>query len=58
LYELLLSDTQQKELDDLWKDLDFVASASIRTYVQFYIFETSRTRRFERRLPWSLQTTK
>jgi mono/diheme cytochrome c family protein len=40
LYELLLSDAQQKELDDLWKDLDFVASANIRTYVQFYLFET------------------
>jgi len=35
LYELLLSDAQQKELDAMWEDMDFVASASSRTYAQF-----------------------
>lgn len=36
LYELLLDDRGQKELDEMWHELDFVASANIRTYVQFY----------------------
>ena len=40
LYELMLDEQQQKELDELWRELDFVASANIRTYVQFYLFET------------------
>ena len=35
LYELLLSDAQQKELDAMWEDMDFVASASSRTFAQF-----------------------
>ncbi len=35
LYELILDTAQQKELDDRWRELDFVASANIRTYVQF-----------------------
>ncbi|HEX4646928.1 MAG TPA: DUF1587 domain-containing protein, partial [Verrucomicrobiae bacterium] len=34
LYELLLDDHQQKELDEMWHELDFVASANIRTYIQ------------------------
>ncbi len=39
LYELLLDEKQQKELDELWQELDIVASANIRTYVQFYLNE-------------------
>ena len=35
LYELLLDDKQQQELDEMWHELDFVASANIRTYMQF-----------------------
>lgn len=35
LYELLLSDRQREELDAMWRDLDFIASASSRTYIQF-----------------------
>jgi len=35
LYELILDEAQQKELDGLWHELDFVAAANIRTYVQF-----------------------
>ncbi len=35
LYELILDDQQQKELDEMWHELDFVASANIRTYEQF-----------------------
>jgi hypothetical protein len=39
LYELILDEKKQKELDALWQELDFVASANIRTYVQFYFNE-------------------
>jgi mono/diheme cytochrome c family protein len=35
LYELVLSDRQQKQLDAMWDEMDFVASASRRTYIQF-----------------------
>jgi hypothetical protein len=35
LYELVLSDDQQKELDGMWRDMDFIASVSSRTYSQF-----------------------
>jgi len=39
LYELILDEKGQKELDALWQELDFVASGNIRTYVQFYFNE-------------------
>ena len=35
LYQLLLDDQQQSELDRLWRELDFVADATRRTYLQF-----------------------
>src|SRR5207244_3040816 len=35
LYELILDDKQQKELDAMWRDFDFVANATKRTYIQF-----------------------
>ena len=44
LYELLLSDQQQHELDELWQELDFVAAANVRTYVQFYLNESGEAR--------------
>jgi hypothetical protein len=37
LYELLLDEPQQKELDAYWRDLDFVAGGLPRTYTQFYL---------------------
>ena len=37
LYELILDDEQQKELDALWQEFDFVASTPMRTYMQFYV---------------------
>src|SRR5882724_11825290 len=40
LYNLILDEKDRKELDALWHDMDFVASANIRTYVQFYMFES------------------
>ena len=36
LCELLLDDTQRRELDELWIEFDLVASATARMYVQFY----------------------
>jgi Protein of unknown function (DUF1592)/Protein of unknown function (DUF1588)/Protein of unknown function (DUF1587)/Protein of unknown function (DUF1585)/Protein of unknown function (DUF1595) len=40
LYEMLLDDAGRKQLDELWRELDFIASANIRTYTQFYLFES------------------
>jgi hypothetical protein len=36
LYELLLDGQQQKELDEMWLEMDFVASTTARMYTQFY----------------------
>jgi mono/diheme cytochrome c family protein len=35
LYELILDDQGQKELDERWEEMDFVASTTRRMYVQF-----------------------
>ncbi len=35
LYELILDDRGQKELDEMWREMDFVASTTSRMYVQF-----------------------
>ena len=39
LYDLILSEQQQKELDRLWQELDFIASAPVRQYTGFIWFE-------------------
>jgi hypothetical protein len=44
LYELILDAKEQKELDALWKELDFVAAANIRTYIQFFLNESGEAR--------------
>ena len=44
LYQLVLNEAQQKELDHLWQELDFIASANIRTFVQFYFNESGEAR--------------
>lgn len=44
LYQIVLDAKQQKELDELWRELDFIASANIRTYVQFYFNESGEAR--------------
>ena len=36
LYELILDRQQQQELDELWLEMDFVASATARMYTQYY----------------------
>ena len=45
LYELILGEEQQQELDALWRELDYVARGTTRTYVQFYLFEADGVRR-------------
>jgi hypothetical protein len=44
LYELVLDAGQQRELDALWQELDFIAGATTRTYVQFYYNESGEAR--------------
>jgi len=44
LYELLLDGKQQSELDRMWREMDFVASINIRTYVEFAKLGTRGTR--------------
>ncbi|QDT01928.1 hypothetical protein K227x_02970 [Rubripirellula lacrimiformis] len=39
LYDLMLSESQQQELDRLWLELDFVASAPMRQYSGFIWFD-------------------
>ena len=39
LYELVLDAAQQRQLDDLWKELDFVTLAPVRQFKQFIWFE-------------------
>jgi hypothetical protein len=39
LYDLVLDEAQQRQLDDLWKELDFVTLAPVRQFKQFIWFE-------------------
>jgi hypothetical protein len=43
-YELILDAAEQRDLDARWRELDFVASANIRTYVQFFFNESGEAR--------------
>lgn len=44
LYDMILSKAEQRELDGLWQELDFVASAPMRQYVGFLWFERTDSR--------------
>ena len=44
LSELLLDEEQQATLDEMWREMDFVASINIRTYVEFAKLGTRGTR--------------
>jgi mono/diheme cytochrome c family protein len=44
LYELLLDAEQQAKLDRMWREMDFVASTNIRTYIEFAKLGTRGTR--------------
>lgn len=44
LYDLILNEHQQAELDELWRELDFVAAAPMRQYQGFLWFERTDSR--------------
>ncbi|MEZ6059396.1 MAG: DUF1592 domain-containing protein [Planctomycetaceae bacterium] len=44
LYDMVLNESQRQELDSLWRELDFVASAPMRQYVGFLWFERTDSR--------------
>jgi hypothetical protein len=44
LYDMVLDKAGQSELDSLWQELDFVASAPMRQYVGFLWFERTDSR--------------
>src|SRR5262249_3929473 len=46
LCELILTDTQKRELDSLWFELDFITLAPIRQYKDFIFFERAEPPRF------------
>jgi mono/diheme cytochrome c family protein len=44
LCELILDEQGRKQLDQMWQEMDFIASANVRTYVQFYFNESGEAR--------------
>jgi hypothetical protein len=46
LYELILDQQAQKELDTLWQELEFITLAPIRQYKDFIFFERAEPPRF------------
>ena len=44
LYDMVLDERQQKELDEMWQELDFVALGLTRTFVQFFLNESGEAR--------------
>lgn len=48
LYKLVLSDKQRKEIDELWRELNFITLAPMRQYKDFVFFERAEPPRFMR----------
>lgn len=46
LYDLILNQTQRRELDALWHELNFIALAPMRQYADFIFFERAEPPRF------------
>ena len=44
LYDMVLSEHEQRELDELWQELDFLGSAPMRQYTGFLWFERTDSR--------------
>jgi hypothetical protein len=44
LYDMVLDDEQQVELDELWQELDFIANAPARQHIGFLWFERTDSR--------------
>ncbi len=43
LYELILDRDQQKELDEMWRELDFISQAPIRQFSDYIYFERAES---------------
>jgi len=48
LYELVLDARGKAELDGLWREMDFVAGVTARTFTQFYLSESGMARAQDR----------
>jgi hypothetical protein len=48
LYDLLLDARQQRQLDEMWRELDFIALGLTRTFIQFYLNESGEARGLRR----------
>ena len=48
LYDLVLDERQQKQLDEMWQELDFIALGLTRTFVQFFLNESGEARGLRR----------
>jgi hypothetical protein len=48
LYDMLLDARQQRQLDEMWRELDFIALGLTRTFVQFYLNESGEARGLRR----------
>ncbi len=46
LYDLVLDETEQRELDALWKELNFITLVPLRQYKDFIFFERAEPPRF------------
>src|SRR5207253_7690536 len=46
LYDLVLDDAQQRELDALWQELNFITRVPLRQYKDFIFFERAEPPRF------------
>ncbi|HXU81656.1 MAG TPA: DUF1592 domain-containing protein [Polyangia bacterium] len=44
LYDLVLDRRGKAELDELWREMDFVADTTARTFIQFYLSESGLAR--------------
>ena len=46
LADLILTDTERRELDDLWQELNFITQVPLRQYQDFIFFERAEPPRF------------
>ena len=48
LYDMMLDERQQRQLDGMWRELDFVALGLTRTFIQFFLNESGEARGLRR----------
>ena len=58
LRELILNDAERRELDELWRELNFIADAPTRQYKDFIFFERAEPPRFMEERPSMLSGPK